>query len=429
MTSNTGKRRIWQTPWRFSESITIVCGIVAVGFALQLTIGSFNFYLLAFPANLILGGLIILLCAAIAFFKSSKLLRWFSGVSFSVVLIIALLILSIIMGLTPQAVSIDGNESSNFFSKLGFDQMTRSWAFILTYLVLLLSLGSLVMRKLKAFKWQDYGFHLNHIGLWLVLFAAGLGYADIERYIMHVREGETEWRVYDDESNVKELPIAIQLNDFDMEEYPPKLTIIDRQSGIPQPETSPDYHQLDIKSPNGNLNGWKLVLEEYIHQAVRSSDSTYREVPMPGATPAARISMENVSTGEKLTGWVCGGNQAQLYMTLPLNEQYCVVMTVPEPKRFMSDIEVYTPDGTAKKALLEVNKPVRVGSWIVYQYGYDNQAGRLSSYSSMELVYDPWRIPVYIGFGLIALGSLVMIWNGKQLRRKYENSNAKNDLE
>ena len=422
-TGTNNNRRIWQTPWSFLESIAIVCGIVVVGFVLQLvTNSSFNFYLLASPVNYVVGVVIVLFCVCLSFFKNTSFVRWFSNISFSVSLIITLLVLSIIMGLTPQTTGSSIN-TENLFFRLGFDQMTRSWAFVLIYFVLLLSLGTLVARRLSNFKWKDYGFHVNHIGLWLVLFSAGLGHADIERYIMHVREGETEWRVYDDEENVKELPIAIQLNDFDMEEYPPRLTIIDRESGEPQPQNTPDYYQIDTKKTEGMLNGWELSVEEYIHQAIRNSDSTYREVPMPGAAPAIRIAMKNKETTEIKTGWVCGGNQAQLYMTLPLDKQYCVVMTQPEPKRFMSDVEIYTSDGTIKEAQIEVNKPARIGSWTVYQYGYDNAAGRLSSYSSFELVYDPWKIPVYIGFGLIALGSLFMIWNGKQLRRKYEAEN------
>lgn len=417
------KRKIWQTPWGFPESIAIVCGIIIVGFSLQLVIGSFNFYLLASPINYIVGFVVVLFCIGLSLIKNKSFIKWFSGIPFSVSLIMAVLLLTIIMGLTPQSsVGEELHTTGNLFVNLGFNSMTRSWTFVLLYFAMLLSLGCLIVRKLKNFKWKDYGFHANHIGVWLVFFAAGLGYADMERYVMHVYEGETEWRVYDDENNVKELPIAIQLNDFDMEDYPPKLTVINRQSGTPQPEKKPDYYQIDSKNQQGILNGWNIKLEKYIHQAIRNSDSTYHEVPMPGSTPAARIVAENIATGKKCIGWVCGGNYAQLYMTLPLDEQFCIVMTQAEPKRFMSDIEVYTPNGTIKKALLEVNKPVQIGSWTIYQYGYDNQLGRMSAYSSMELVYDPWKTPVYVGFALIALGALTMIWNGKQLRRKYEKS-------
>ena len=410
------KRKFWQMPWGYPKSITITAGIAYVGFVLQMAISDFNFYLLTSPVNLIVGALIVSLCLLTLTIRKAKFLKWFTSIPFSVCLIMALLILTLIMGLTPQTGSAPADR--NFFTMLGFHNMTGSLPFILIYFTTLLSLGSLIIRRLAKFNIRDYGFYLNHLGLWLVLFAGGLGHADMERYIMHVREGEVEWRVYDGEGNVKELPIAIQLNDFDMEVYPPKLTIIDRTSGEPQPQSAPDYYQIDTKAPTGKLDGWVLEINEYIHQAVRNSDSTYLEAPIPETTPTAYITMTNPSTGEVLKGWVGGGNRAQLYKSLELSKQYAVVMTVTEAKRFMSDVEVSTPDGTTKSAILEVNHPLRIGSWTIYQHGYDNAAGRLSSYSSMELVYDPWIVPVYIGLIMIAIGAVAMIVRGHSLSRK-----------
>ena len=411
------KRPMWQFPWQYKESIAFVGGIVVVGLILQIILGKFNFFLFSFPVNVILGAIVILFLLLFSSVRRSAFYQWFSGISLSVTLIGSLLILGIVMGLTPQLTKVSSLDR-DVYTILGFRQVTSSWPFVLVYFITLLSLGSLILRRLLAFKWQDYAFYLNHIGLWILLFAAGLGTADIKRYVMHVREGEVEWRVYSENDDVLELPIAIQLNDFDMEEYPPKLTVIDRNSGIPQPEDKPDYFQIDEKRTDGSLLGWDLKLKEYIHQAVRNSDSTYHAVPMPGSTPAAKIWVKNRRTGEIQEGWVCGGNMAQLYMTLPLDSQYCVVMTKAEPKRFMSDINVFLEDGDDMHAVLEVNKPLRIGSWTVYQYSYDNEAGRMSTYSSMELVYDPWLYPVYIGIILLALGSICLLWSGNKKTRK-----------
>lgn len=243
----------------------------------------------------------------------------------------------------------------------------------------------------------------------------------MERYIMHVVEGETEWRVYDNDKNVKELPIAIQLNDFDMDVYPPKIAMINRTSGEILPVEKPEFYQIDNDSKTGNVNGWKVELLEYIHQAVRASDSTYKEVPMPGSTPAAKIRVTNQS--ETIEGWVCGGNMSQLYMTLAVNDEQCLVMTEPEPRTYTSDIVAYTEDGKSEAKVIKVNSPLQIGHWTIYQYGYDNAAGRQSSYSSFELVYDRWLLPVYIGIIMMMLGSVMMVWNGKK------EKGAKNDLE
>ena len=58
----TNNRKMWQQSWGYPESIVATCGILLVGFLLQLTIGNFNFYLLAFPSNLLVGAIIMILC-------------------------------------------------------------------------------------------------------------------------------------------------------------------------------------------------------------------------------------------------------------------------------------------------------------------------------------------------------------------------------
>lgn len=418
MESETNKRKLWQFPWRYKESMIFVLGIVLIGFFLQITVGKFNFFLLHSPVNLILGILIILFLLLFSMVRKSAICQWFSGIPFSVSLIAALVILGIIMGLTPQVLKLD-TADHDIITILGFKQLTSSWSFVLIYFVTLLSLGSLIVRRLIAFKKQDYAFYLNHIGLWILLFSAGLGSADIKRYVMHVREGEVEWRVYSDNEDVLELPIAIQLNDFDMEEYLPKLTIINSKTGEQQLQNGKSqYYQIDEKKPNGTLNGWNIKLEEYIHEAIRNSDSTYQSVPMPGSSPAAKVMATNPQTGLTREGWICAGNLTQLYMTLPLDSQYCIVMTRAEPKRFMSDISVFTEDGKEAHTLLEVNKPLKIDNWVIYQYGYDNDAGKMSTYSSFELVCDPWIYPVYIGIILLAMGSICLLWSGNKNKKK-----------
>jgi len=411
------KRKMWLFPWRYKESIAFVLGFVIIGLVLQLTVGSFDFFLLQYPANIILGSIIILFLIFFSFARESQFYKWFSGVPFSVTLIAAFLLLSLIMGLTPQVLKLNPHDH-DIFTRLGFRQMTTSWPFVIIYFLMLLSLGALIVRRLINFRIQDYAFYFNHIGLWVLLFVAGLGAADIKRYVMHVREGEVEWRVYSENEDVLELPIAIQLNDFDMEEYPPKLTVIDRESGIPQPENKPDYYQIDEKRREGSIYKWDITLDDYIHHAVRNSDSTYHEIHMPGASPAAKITAVNRENGNVSKGWVSGGNMSQLYMLLPLDSQYCVVMTKPEPKRFLSDINVFLEDGTQAHTVLEVNKPLKLGHWVIYQYGYDNEAGKLSTYSSMELVYDPWIYPAYAGIILLSIGSVCLLWSGNKKRKK-----------
>ncbi len=250
---------MWQFPWQYKESIAIVLGILMVGILLQLTLGSFNFYLLHYPVNIIIG-LVIIIATAFLSFKNNSLINWLSGVPLTVTLIGGLFLLTILMGLIPQFAKVNTDlhihwDHSSWqeildyiFMKLGFKQRTTSWAFVQIYSFSLFVLGLVIAKRLHRFKWKDFAFYLNHLGLWLFLFAAGFGSADMSRYVMYVEEGETEWRVYDDQENVKELDIAIQLHDFVMEEYPPKLAVVNKYTGDVQPESKPAYYQIDEKS-------------------------------------------------------------------------------------------------------------------------------------------------------------------------------------
>ena len=47
---------------------------------------------------------------------------------------------------------------------------------------------------------------------------------------------------------VEELPIAIQLNEFTIEEYIPKLAVINKKTGEVQPSNKPQYYQIDTNT-------------------------------------------------------------------------------------------------------------------------------------------------------------------------------------
>jgi hypothetical protein len=419
MTNIPLKKPIWQKPWHFTETIIIATGIYLVGMMLQLSIGTFKFSNLAWPLNLIFGGVSLLIVLLLSFRKRSFFYQWLAGVPFSVTLIGALLIQTIIMGFTPQVTGALTTKP-DVFDIIGFTRMTSSWPFILTYYFTLLALFAAVVNRLKTPRWRDYAFYLNHFGLLLFLFASGFGASDMKRYVMYVEERADmpEWRVYSENKDVLELPIAITLNDFILEEYAPKLAIIDRVSGKALPLNAPAYFQLADKQKETEIEGWKIKVDTFFVDAIRNSDKSYREMHMPGATPAVKVSVTELKTGKKLSGWVCCGNFAQLYMPLSLNDELSLVMTRPEAKRFASDIDVLTASGEKVATVLEVNKPLKVDDWTIYQYGYDNDAGKASMYSSFELVYDPWLNWVYAGIILCALGSFCLFWIGYKKRKE-----------
>lgn len=425
------QKKTWQFPWGYKESIFITLGLFVVGVMLQWLLGSFDFYLLYYPVNLILGVIMLALIVGLSFIKNNAIVRWLGSVPLSVTLIVALLSMTIAMGLIPQYAKVNTDlhihlEYASFdeilnyiLTRLGLKQVTSSWPFVILYNFSLFVLGLITARRFHNFKWKDYGFYLNHIGLWLFLFAAGYGSADRLRYVMYVNEGEVEWRVYDDNENVVEPDIAIKLHDFIMEEYPPRLAIIDKKTGDVQPKDAPQFYQIDEVGKKATLAGWDLTIKDYIHEAVRKTDTTFQSVPMAGSMPAVELHMSSPEKGVTHEGWVTCGSVDQFVMPMDLDENYALVMTKPEPKRFASDITVLMKEKSDEpiRATIEVNKPLTIGHWTIYQYDYDHALGKASRYSGFELVYDPWVNLVYLGIFLLALGALSMLWIGNKNRR------------
>ena len=87
------------------------------------------------------------------------------------------------------------------------------------------------------------------------------------------------------------------------------------------------------------------------------------------------------------------------------------------PRRFASDIQVVTKTGGHIQATVEVNKPVEVDGWKIYQYGYDTQMDAMSKTSILELVSDPWLPLVYTGIYMMLAGAVCMFLKGKKVKK------------
>ena len=79
------------------------------------------------------------------------------------------------------------------------------------------------------------------------------------------------------------------------------------------------------------------------------------------------------------------------------------------PKRFASEITVCTDDGKTVRGTVEVNRPLKVNGWKIYQYGYDVQYGAESPYSVFKLVRDPWILWVYIDIFMMLAGAVCLM--------------------
>ena len=294
-----------------SKGFALGGAVIIAGLLLELVVGHVHWELFAAPVNYVVLALLLALIGVIYILgETSEIFRFLRTYNAAVPTLVYAVVLTIIMGCTRQ--QKDGHWI--------YDMLTF-WPFVLIYLQMAIILGLVVLnhcrkaiailrdhsqlstrRLLSTFNFQ-LSTTINHLGLFIVLVAGTLGSADMQRLKMITFLDEIEWRAMDEQHQTIELPVAIELKRFIMEEY---------------------------------------------------DDGS--------------------------------------------------------PRRFASDVRILTQTGKNFEATVEVNKPVSVDGYKIYQYGYDEHAGPASQFSILELVRDPWLPAVYTGIFMMLLGAACMLF-------------------
>ena len=228
---------MWTKPWTMKEGFLIGGGLIFAGLMLELSVGPVRWDAFAWPANgIVLAGFlaIIALIYILGNYQlSARLCRFYKGgtptkriinyqlkyafqfigtYQAAIPAMVYAVVLTIIMGLTRQ--QVNGTWLNNMLS---------FWPFVLIYTYITVILGVVTLKRLCMLRWhlniRDIAFLLNHLGLFIALTTATLGNADMQRVKMICGVGEPEWRVFDKEGAIKEMPIAIELKKFIMETY------------------------------------------------------------------------------------------------------------------------------------------------------------------------------------------------------------------
>ena len=80
------------------------------------------------------------------------------------------------------------------------------------------------------------------------------------------------------------------------------------------------------------------------------------------------------------------------------------------PKRCASDLRVRTSEGKEVNGTIEVNHPLSVGGWKIYQYDYDSEAGAESTYSVLGMVREPLQGVMFAGILMMILGAVMLFF-------------------
>lgn len=110
------------------------------------------------------------------------------------------------------------------------------------------------------------------------------------------------------------------------------------------------------------------------------------------------------------------GEVVKLPITIQLDRFIMETYDDGTPRRFASEVQLFTTSGKHLQATVDVNKPLTVEGWKIYQYGYDTSKGAESNISILELVHDPWLPAVYTGIYMMLMGAVSMFILG--VRRK-----------
>ena len=405
--ANMENKTIKEGLWGYKESILVGVSLLLIGLALQVLIGSDVNIELRWPFNFIVFSIHIILCVfSFVFFKGTTIIRWITRVPASMVSIVMVLFLTMLIGTIPQTME----NKSAFVALFGLNKITQTWYFLLILFFFSTCLLMVSIKRISLGFLSNLGFLVNHLGLYIALNAGIFGSGDLIRYTMELKENKIAWVANDANNKAVVMPIAIVLEDFVMDEFAPKLAIINHKGDL---LTKKGKNLILVKKGlRVELeNNYNVEVVDYIPEAVKFNNS-YRSVNQEGATPAVYVKVTNAKTGFKAAGWLASGTFLYDQQYLGLEKHQFLVLTKPEPKKFSSKIKVFTVDKEEYSTVLEVNKPFEAMGWKMYQLSYDERFGKYSTTSTIELVKDPWLPVVYLGVFMMIAGAVYLFFIG-----------------
>jgi hypothetical protein len=214
------------------------------------------------------------------------------------------------------------------------------------------------------------------------------------------------------------MPFGVFLHNFRMEEYPPRLALLDRTTGEWHPQARKRW--IDVAdAAKGQLGPWQVSILRFL-PAARKVNTEWVVSETAGSSPAVLVRLNSAESPQlPAADYWLGFPAPDTDESWAILDQGAVLKLIPpDPKKFQSEIEIVDDAGKSRKALLEVNKPVYYAGWYIYQSSYDSTSGKFSRVSILEVSSDPWLPVVYLGVFLTLLGVLRLFWMGAPASRR-----------
>ena len=390
-------KTLFQTKkWGFRETIFITVALFLTGTILQYFVPLSSSARLEAPYTVYTAaGMCLLIITAFLALRQTGLILWLSSVPAAVASISYLGILSLAMGFATQ--------TPEDMSLLGIHSLLTTWYFIFALIYFLLTLAMATLKRMVPFRWRNTGFLLNHLGLWIAVFAATVGSGDIKSLFVPLQLHQSSNMAFDAAGKSYRLSHHLRLESFGIDEYWAEPLILQTDNARP-------LLRMHKPEPGNDSLYRHLNIEIHLHRRIMFAqlrDSIYVESDTVKTCQAFEITAIDTRAGLSARGWI--SNSPTQPATVKLGN-WTLLLGAAEPQRYHSQVSILSegkPDNTVD---IEVNKPHKIGALSLYQYSYDTKQGRWSELSILQAVYDPWIDAVYWGLYMVIAGSLYLLF-------------------
>lgn len=198
-----------------------VTGYLILAAIIQLVTGNFPLAFMAFPLNLVFAVIwLFLLWKLYRENRKSSLSRFLLASQTSILVILLFIVGSLVIGLFPQLSDAQAGMRSGILASLGCYNFMTSWIFIAVLFLLLSNLAMITIHAFYTRKNARWRFLLNHVGLWLALFAGFFGSSDTQVWRILLYKGEPAREAFDMNGASYHLDYEMELRSFSVEYYP-----------------------------------------------------------------------------------------------------------------------------------------------------------------------------------------------------------------
>jgi len=272
-------------------------------------------------------------------------------------------------------------------------------SFGVSVVAVLVNLVASTILRVWEKRWNASWF-LVHTGLMLAIASALLGALVAVRGKVFLNAGQATAKVVSAEGKpLGHLPFGLMLQEFQLEESAPPLTLVDSAAKEIVFRKGEPIHELR-EGAKGELRGIEFEVVRYLahaeldHDTVRAASDTF-------CPPAALLKYRTGRVAQ--AGWITCGGIGIPTLTQPAGEVR-LAMAMPPARNFRSVVTLLQLGQKPSEAVIEVNRGLSREGWTLQQLDYDKAAGRASRISVLEAVRDPFETWVKVGICLTLAG-------------------------